>query len=441
MLVRVKGNQIDDLPLSLRARFIRGVFWSLAGAVISSGLNLIASIIVARIIGKISFGELGIIQSTVGTFSTFAGLGLGLTASKYVAEYRRTDAAKVGRIIVLSLVVTTVTGCILTLLLFAFSSLLATETLKAPHLSTMLRIASLMLLLGALNGVQTGVLAGLEEFRTIAKVNLIQGLCSFPITFFSVWFRGLQGAVWALVATLAIGWLLNLTALRIHLRRASIRLDFRRQWSEWRVLWSFSLPAFLNAVVTSLAVWTANTMLVRQPGGYGEFGVFNAASQWRAVILFAPAAIGTFTLPLLSSLLGEKRQATFRKMFWSNLGFTTAIALLPAIVVASFSPWIIAAYGSDFSQGFLILCILVSVAVLQAISSVIGQAIISTGAMWWALLFNGLWALTLIGLTNLWLAPYQALGLAGAYFVAYLAHTVWQSFYLIRFNKAITRLD
>jgi len=58
------------------------MFWSMAGAVISRGLMLVASIFVARMLGKTGFGELGMIQSTVGMFGVFAGFGLGLNCNK-----------------------------------------------------------------------------------------------------------------------------------------------------------------------------------------------------------------------------------------------------------------------------------------------------------------------------------------------------------------------
>src|ERR1035438_1477658 len=83
---------------SLRERFTYGVIWSLAGAVVSRGFLLAASVVCARFLGKEGFGALGMIQSTAGMFGIFAGLGLGLTATKYVSEFRRQDPMRAGRI-------------------------------------------------------------------------------------------------------------------------------------------------------------------------------------------------------------------------------------------------------------------------------------------------------------------------------------------------------
>ncbi len=67
---------------SLAARLARGAFWSLAGSLVARGAGLLTAIMVGRILGKDGFGELGLVQSTVGMFGTFAGFGMGLTANK-----------------------------------------------------------------------------------------------------------------------------------------------------------------------------------------------------------------------------------------------------------------------------------------------------------------------------------------------------------------------
>ncbi|QTA79204.1 Polysaccharide biosynthesis protein [Desulfonema limicola] len=113
---RQYAARIESSPLGYR--LAKGAFWSLSGALISRGLGLLASILVARILGKTGFGELGIIQSTVGMFGVFAGFGMGLTATKHVAEFRYKNPEKAGRIIILSALLTVIFSGIMALLLF-----------------------------------------------------------------------------------------------------------------------------------------------------------------------------------------------------------------------------------------------------------------------------------------------------------------------------------
>ena len=140
---------------SLRGRFARGAVWSLIGAVIAQGASLAASVITARLLGRDQFGEYGMIQSTVGMLGIFAGLGLGITATKYVAEFRNRDPERAGRIIALGCAVAIVSGGLLALCLLAYAPVLAAKTLNAPALADELRIASVLLFFNALTGFAT----------------------------------------------------------------------------------------------------------------------------------------------------------------------------------------------------------------------------------------------------------------------------------------------
>ena len=133
-------------------------------------------------------------QQHRGMFGIFAGLGLGLTTTKYVAELRATDSDRAGRIIGLPQPCA-ISGGLIALGLILFAPFLAVSILHAPHLVTELRIGSLLLFLNALNGVQTGTLAGFEAFKLIAKANLWQGLLTFPLEIGGVIEWG-SGAVW-----------------------------------------------------------------------------------------------------------------------------------------------------------------------------------------------------------------------------------------------------
>lgn len=96
------------------------------------------------------------IQTTVGMFGVFAVLRLGMTATKYIAEYRQTDPERAGRIIGLSGLVAMATGGLMALGLLVFAPWIAEHTINAPHLTGVLRIGGLILFISALNGAQTG---------------------------------------------------------------------------------------------------------------------------------------------------------------------------------------------------------------------------------------------------------------------------------------------
>jgi O-antigen/teichoic acid export membrane protein len=414
------------------SRLAKGVFWSMVGAIISRGLMLCATVLVARTLGKTGYGELGMIQSTVGMFGVFAGFGLGLTATKHVAEFRQIDPERAGRIIGISGIFAMGTGSLMALGVLIFAPWLAEHTINAPHLAEGLRIGAIILFIDALNGAQTGALSGFEAFKTIASVNLFIGLISFPILVCGVYFGGLTGAIWALAINRCFNWLLNHIALRKEARRYSVPFSIHNCSREWPVLWRFSLPAALSGALVGPVNWACGALLVNQLNGYAEMGIFNAANQWRVAILFIPGMLGQVILPLLSNLNGESARQQYRKVLILNIWLNLGIALAVVLPLTLCAYYIMSAYGPDFAQGAGVLRVLSFSAVLIAVNDVVGQAITSKGKMWAGFTFNFLWGISLLVIATIFLhSGYGALGLAYATFIAYVLHTVWQFIYFI----------
>lgn len=422
-----KKNKSD-----IASRMAKSVFWSMAGALISRGLMLIASIIVARILGKEVYGEFGIIRSTVNMFFVFAGFGLGMTATKYVAEYRVSDPDRAGQIIVISELFAIVTGLLVAVAVVALAPLLAEKSLNAPHLTGVLRIGALILFINALNGAQTGALAGFEAFKTIAKVNTGVGLTSFPLLTLGTWFGGLKGAVWALAANMAINWLLNNIALRKELTKFNVSFTFSKSFKELPILWKFSLPATLSSIMVSPVLWVCDAMLVNQPDGFSQMAIFSAANQWKIAILFIPGMICQIVLPMLSNLKNPNQNDDYIKILKYNIYINAGVSLIMASIVSLFSKFIMNSYGLGFNTGKWVLLILAFSSVLISINSVIGQAIASKNLMWYGLLFNGLWAVVLFIVSLFFLRlGMGAIGLALANLIAYMLHTLWQFAFLL----------
>jgi len=404
---------------SLRARFALGIVWSLAGAVVSRGFLLAASVVCARFLGKEGFGALGMIQSTAGMFGIFAGLGLGLTATKYVAEFRRQDPEKAGRILALSASAAFVFGCVITVLLILLAPFLAGKVLATTQLAGPLAVGSGLVFFGAMNGAQTGALAGLEAFKTIARVNVLSGVASFPLIVLGVWRGGLNGAVWGSVAALAINWALNNRALRRECATANISYQFSSCHRELSTLHRFSLPAFLASIVAGPAIWVCNALLVRQHEGYAELGIYTAADKWRLLILFVPTSVFTMVLPVLSNLYGEGDDAGFRRVFRANLQLNASLALVAALTIVIFAAPIMAIYGNSFHGGRLVLIVLAFSALPEALNAILGQPLIAAHRMWWRFAFDVLLVIVLVTLAWELIPKWGALGLAVSYGLAY----------------------
>ncbi len=428
--------KFDDA--TIMSRFMKGIFWSLSSSVLVRILALISSVIIARLLGKEGFGELGTIQNTIAMFNVFAVFGMGSTATKHVAQFRTADPIRAGHVIALSSIVTMVTGIVASITLGLLAPWLATYSLAAPQLTNLLRISAILLFFSSINAAQTGALSGFEAFKVVAKINFIVGILSFPVMIAAVVSNGLYGAVWALVVNIIINCLVNNYAIRRLIKEYKIDVSFSGCLSEKSILFNYSIPSVLGGLIVMPVNWICMAILVNQPNGYAEMGVYNAACQWRSAILFVPGAVGAIVLPMLSNMISTNGKKSTLNFIKSNLILNGVVAFTLALIISFFSKYIMGVYGKEFIDGWPVL-ILVSVsAILMSLTSVISNTLASFGNMWFIFLFDLLWGIALISISYYLIPMYGALGFAISFAVAYLLHAFWQSLYLKYYLRGST---
>jgi len=415
-------TSLSQSPIAYR--LARGAFWILVGAMISRVLGLISSILVARMLGREVYGQLGIIQSTVGMFGTFAGFGLSLTATKHVAEFKYKDPTRAGRVISLAIAVSIVTGLVMAISLIAAAPWLAANTLAEPKLTDFLRVSALILFLNALNEAQSGGLAGFEAFKTITRVNIITGIMTFPFMIIGVYLAGLWGAMWAQVFSAGLSLFLSQKALTKHAQLQKVPIVWHGWMEERSLLWRFSLPAVLSGTLVGPVNWACNAMLVNQNNGYAEMGLYNAANQLFSALLFLPGVTGQVLMPMLSEKIGIEDRVSSGKMLKLSI-LLNALIVFPLVIIGSLlSPHIMNFFGPSFRSAWLTLVVVLSTAGILAIQYPVGQIIAASGKMWTGVLMNFGWASAFLFLTVM-LVEKGSLGLASSRSLAYLIHGIW----------------
>jgi O-antigen/teichoic acid export membrane protein len=410
--------RIEASPLGYR--LAKGAFWSLAGSLISRGLGLLAGFFVARLLGKVGYGQLGVVQSTLGMFGIFAGFGMGLTANKHVAEFKKSDPARAGRIIAISSLVAWVTGSLMTLVLFVLAPWLSRTTLASPEMSGLLRAGVLLLLLGGVNGAQTGALAGFEAFRVIARVNLTAGLVAFPITVIAAWFWGVPGSVWALVANLVLNCTLNFMALRREAAQAGVPLGYRDCFREWPILWRFSLPAILAGALVSPITWAVNALLVNQADGYAQMGIYSAVGRIKNVPETVLGLLLTPLLPILSEQYAAKNAPGYKKTVRSAFMLALLVTVPFAFLQIAVPQLTMLPYGHGYTGHEAVVQWLMAELAILGFFAPMSQMVSSMNKMWFGLGFNVVWGLIYGGLAWILVPRYGAAGLAASPILAHL---------------------
>jgi O-antigen/teichoic acid export membrane protein len=409
---------------SLGHRLAKSSFWNLAGSVAGRLVSLPAGVLLARLLGRHDYGELGIIYSSIELFGIFGGFGLGLTATKYIGEFKRRDPERAGRILAMSNLTAYVTGGIFSLILFLFSAQIAAGPLAAAHLATPLRISALVLFLTCVDGAQSGALAGLEAFNHLARLSLLKGCLNLPCLVGGFYLGKLPGILWGLALSRFIGLVLNRIYLNREARQAGVPLVFSGFASELPILWKFSVPAFFAGLMVAPVNWFCSTLLVHQPNGYREMGAYNAANQWFSMLLFIPTALATGIVPILSDTLGDKDFRRSKRVLNFMVKVNAAFIIPCVLIMSLLAPYVMRIYGRDYKDAWPTLVVLLITSGVFALLTPVGEIIAAAGRMWLGFGTNLAWAAVLI-VATFFLVRWGSFGFASARLIAYFLHSFW----------------
>lgn len=381
----------------LSSTLFKDSFWALSGSAVGQGLSLVASIFIARMLGKDIFGMYGIVRSTLFSVAAFSTFGLSYTATKFVAEYSKSQPSKLATIIRNSIQITLFTSSILAVLLFIFSHQVA-QYLETPKLYNSIRLLAVIVIFNSIRTTQVSILAGFRKFKEMAIINLINGIFTFASSIVLTYFYGLDGALIALFISQIVNCIQNYIELRKTIKAKDINI--KDKTSIRKELLSFSLPMAVQEVIQPIFTWVIPILIIKF-SNFGEVGLYNAAQQWYAVILFIPGTLRNVILSHISSNKDNDSQqvSILNKMLLINF-FATFI---PFLVLFFFSSLIEKAYGNTFTSLQGVLNISVLSAIFVCLNNMIRQYFMAVGKVWvsfWVYLGSSLmFAGTFVGLS------------------------------------------
>ncbi|HET8705334.1 MAG TPA: oligosaccharide flippase family protein [Pseudomonadales bacterium] len=415
---------------ALFKRLLVGSFWSVLGVASEKAITLASIIVVVRILGKENFGLFAILQSTLVMAGSFASLGLGVTATKHIAELRFNDPARLARILAMTQRFSFGAGLVLFIVLSVASPFICLNILHQPELVQLLRLGAIAVVFNTIDGYQNGALLGFESVRKSAVGYFSAALLGAPVSILLAHWFGIQGAVIGLVATALIRFFISTIILRDCLKAAGIVLDHQRWQLELGLFTRFALPSFISGLVIAPAHWLCHMMLINSSGGKAEMAVLGVANQWYYSALFIPLAANRVLLPVITDLFSQRGNASSNRVAILSVCANLA-AMTPAVLfIWLISPWIMAMYGADYVAHAQVLVAAVAAAAVASVLMPLGHVLTSRGKMWVGLRLNSMWALSYISATY-YLLDKGALGVMSGLLSAYVLHgmvtalTVW----------------
>ncbi|MCB2067838.1 MAG: oligosaccharide flippase family protein [Erythrobacter sp.] len=417
---------------SVGHRLASGLAWSSIGAFGWRALTAISSVMVARFLTPAGFGELGVVRSTANLFTVYAGFRLGTTATKHLAEYKDTEPERAGRILRMALVMSAVFCALTAAVLILGGGWLAVHQLNNPDIAWPLRISGVFLFFQAYSSVRETILIGVEDFKAFARVNVVKGALTALLTVPGAWFWGVIGAS----AGLALSAFLTYLVLQFYVKRAldAYAIDENQPFSAWKselpLLWTFALPGILVGVVSATTLWWGRTVLTGTPDGYVQLGLFEAANQWRTMILFLPAILARVSMPVLSETFGRPDKEDFRAAVVLQFRAMLLITLPLTVVVIAAADLLMIVFGRAYADSGMILPLLMVSVFAFALNQALRKVQDGTGKIWENFAMQVAWAVAFVVVLLVPAGPVDAVRLAWAFLASELVMALLQFIYV-----------
>ena len=409
-------------------RIISGAFWTFTGTALGKLCVLIAGFLCARILGKELFGQLGMVRSTINMFIVLGASGFGVTATKYISQLKATNVSRMMSICKLTYRFTIIAGIIITILILCFSGLIARYSLNETSLTTTIQFGSILLFFSIIYGVQNGILTGFEAFKSIATNTFIGSFIQSIFMIAGAYYYGVNGAILGFGIGVISIYIVNKVSIKRKYHEYRINAsDTHIRKEDYKIIINYSIPATLSALTVTPAFWLVRTILVRHEG-YATLASFEAADQWRIMMLFIPTAISQIALPILSCILNDNKK--FKDVLLVNLGLITVISTLIVLFILFFGESMMNMYGKDFTDKQPLIYLAIST-IFSSASNLIEMSIYSKNKMWGNLLLNFVWALSMILMSDILVGRgFGATGLAIAVLISYVIKTICMSGYI-----------
>lgn len=400
---------------------------------------MVALIVLARVLGLREYAEYTLIYSTVAVYGGLLGLGIGVMATRYLAEARTKEPGKVVAFVRASFFQGTMLALLVCALMLCYQAKLNFIIFEGRATLKAFLIFEFGFLLSVLLNISMSVLWGFEAHRMVAIVNLVLGVVVVPLNWICLKMLGSTGAYLAL----ALINVLPLAACYFAIIRAV--LPFRGQaipefgiWEAIKEMLQFSVPSILGTVATGFAGWFVSVRLMAVANGVQQVAFFQVGAHWRGIALFFPNIVALAALPLITAAHAKQDNKSIYFIIVFNLIGNGVLVGLLVFGVSQFWGLVYRPYGPNFYYAKVTVVWLLASAAFQAMAGVIGQMLVAQNRMWIGLLVNSIFAaaLFIFGFKPMFTS---AEILARFFFYLYVFHFILLSIIVIslsRWNRA-----
>lgn len=400
---------------ALLKRILNAVIFGGGIVAVAKILVLLSNIITSRILGEYQYGQFSLINSTVTTFMTFAGLGIGASLTRCVVLIK-SDDAEIGLIIKCLYRICFVASTLLSIFIFIFSKQLSMAISDSAELSIYLKIAAVTLEFCSLASLELAIMMGLEEFRVFALIQVVSCIFYAVANYILCKLYGTFGAISALTFMYFLQYLCCKIFNNRRLPKIQFDMAILRNARMKSILFSFTIPSFFAGLFVTPIAWISNSIITKY-SGFEQLAYFSVALQWMTLLTYLPKQFNQVK-PVYIDLYANKHFKKIWSIFLRITGFSLLIMMPIILGVVHFSKIIISLYEINYEQSIMPFLVMIGTSLIIIFQAQIGPIIEASGKAWYSLVINCIWGVALVAFSYIFRIN-GATGLSIAYFLSY----------------------
>jgi O-antigen/teichoic acid export membrane protein len=316
--------------------------------------------------------------------STYAALGMGVTASRYFAEakvvQRDGEKSPVGLMWIISILI----SVIFSVALYIIPDGWLEAGLDVPRSLLVFGVFAL-----AINVVPAGGVLGLERYREASLISGAAGLSVVLAALYATVKASIEIAMMGVISAILLQALCqSILVFRVY-GYAKIIGEVSFKLTEFQKIVGFAGPMFFVSLLSASGAWLVGRLILDATNDH-QFSLYSIGMQWYALGLLMPGIISRVFLPRLvlqASGIEKHIKQEAGLLVRMSVGLSLFLSIGMVFVVLILSPWLADLYGNKYVAIRWVLVSFMVAATLTSPVSNFGNALVANdGQSQWLLL-------------------------------------------------------
>lgn len=355
--------------------------WSLIAHLLGRGSIVVASIILARHLKTVEFAAYSYFQLTASMLAAYAAMGLGVTASRFLAEANKEHGDQVPPVVTLWLLSGTA-GLTMSTGILAIPPDWFNGGFDFPRW-----LVSLSVLVTVLGVVPAGGIIGLERYRDATFVSAASAVVMVLGAGVAAKAESAAVGMWAFVMASLVQTLGNSFVLARRMGPGALVRSARFGRREFKSIVGFAGPMTAVSLLSASGSWIVGRIILGGPSGTTGFSLYVIGLQWFSLALLLPGMISHVIFPrLIRERFEIQRELSSKASVVLVHGVAMALgtSLATCTAAALLSPLLWSMYGMPFDLGAWLIIAFMVAAVPAAPANTLGNAILADdGQLHW----------------------------------------------------------